>query len=129
VGKPKQERRLAGNEAQAVATLVRSSPQKLNVVAGMINGMKVDKALVALEFTRRRISDVVLKTLQSAIANAENNHDLDVDQLYVAEASVGKRLVMKRFRPRARGRAGRVHKHFSQLRIVVRERAEQEEAA
>ena len=129
MGKPKQERRLTGNEAQAVATLVRSSPQKLNVVAGMINGMKVDKALVSLEFTRRRVSDVVLKTLQSAIANAENNHDLDVDQLYVAEASVGKRLVMKRFRPRARGRAGRVHKYFSQLRIVVRERAEQEEAA
>jgi len=129
VGKAKQERRLADNEAQAVATLVRSSPQKLGVVAGMINGMKVDKALVALEFTRRRVSDVVLKTLESAIANAENNHDLDVDQLYVAEASVGKRLVMKRFRPRARGRAGRVHKYFSQLRIVVRERAEQEEAA
>jgi large subunit ribosomal protein L22 len=129
VGKPKQERRLAENEAQAVATLVRSSPQKLGVVAGMISGMKVDKALVALEFTRRRVSDVVLKTLQSAIANAENNHDLDVDQLYVAEASVGKRLVMKRFRPRARGRAGRVEKKFSQLRIVVREKPAQEEAA
>ena len=129
MGKPKQERRLADNEAQAVATLVRSSPQKLGVVAGMISGMKVDKALVSLEFTRRRVSDVVLKTLESAIANAENNHDLDVDQLYVAEASVGKRLVMKRFKPRARGRAGRVHKYFSQLRIVVRERSEQEEAA
>lgn len=129
MGKPKQERRLADNEAQAVATLVRSSPQKLGLVAGMINGMKVDRALVALEFNRRRISDVVLKTLQSAIANAENNHDLDVDQLYVAEASVGKRLVMKRFRPRARGRASRIEKHFSQLRIVVRERADEEEAA
>ncbi len=129
MGKPKQERRLADNEAQAVATLVRSSPQKLGVVAGMISGMKVDKALVALEFSRRRVSDVVLKTLQSAIANAENNHDLDVDQLYVAEASVGKRLVMKRFRPRARGRAGRVEKLFSQLRIVVREKPAQEEAA
>ncbi len=129
MGKPKQERRLPSNEAQAVATLVRSSPQKLGVVAGMINGMEVDKALVALEFTRRRVSDVVLKTLQSAIANAENNHDLDVDQLFVAEASVGKRLVMKRFKPRARGRAGRVHKHFSQLRIVVREKPVQEEAA
>ncbi len=129
MGKPKQERRLADNEAQAVATLVRSSTQKLGLVAGMINGLKVDKALVALEFSRKRVSDVVLKALQSAIANAENNHDLDVDRLYVAEASVGKRLVMKRFRPRARGRAGRVEKHFSQLRIVVRERAEQEEAA
>jgi len=129
MGKPKQERRLADNEALAVATLVRSSQQKLGLVAGMINGMKVEKALVALEFNRRRVSDVVLKTLQSAIANAENNHDLDVDQLYVAEASVGKRLVMKRFKPRARGRAGRVEKHFSQLRIVVRERPEQEEAA
>ncbi|HRY24526.1 MAG: 50S ribosomal protein L22 [Geminicoccaceae bacterium] len=129
MGKPKQERRLADNEAMAVATLVRSSPQKLGLLAGMINGMKVDKALVALEFNRKRVSEVVFKALQSAVANAENNHALDVDRLYVAEASVGKRLVMKRFKPRARGRAGRVVKHFSQLRIVVQERAEQEEAA
>ena len=129
MGKPKQERRLASNEAQAVATLVRSSPQKLGLVAGLINGMKVDRALVALEFNRRRVSDVALKTLQSAIANAENTPAGDVVRLYVAEASVGKRLVMKRFRPRARGRAGRVEKHFSQLRIVVRERSEDGEAA
>ncbi|MEZ5866372.1 MAG: 50S ribosomal protein L22 [Geminicoccaceae bacterium] len=129
MGKPKQDRRLADNEAMAVATLVRSSPQKLGLLAGMISGMKVDKALVALEFNRKRVSDVVFKALQSAVANAENNHALDVDRLYVAEASVGKRLVMKRFKPRARGRAGRITKHFSQLRIVVRERAEQEEAA
>jgi large subunit ribosomal protein L22 len=129
MGKPKQERRLADNEAMAVATLVRSSPQKLGLLAGLINGMKVDKALVALEFNRKRVSEVVFKALQSAVANAENNHALDVDRLYVAEASVGKRLVMKRFKPRARGRAGKVVKHFSQLRIVVRERAEQEEAA
>ncbi len=129
MGKPKQERRLADNEAMAVATLVRSSPQKLGLLAGMISGMSVDKALVALEFNRKRVSEVVFKALQSAVANAENNHALDVDRLYVAEASVGKRLVMKRFKPRARGRAGRVVKHFSQLRIVVRERAEQEEAA
>ncbi len=129
MGKPKQDRRLADNEAMAVATLVRSSPQKLGLLAGMISGMNVDKALVALEFDRKRISEVVFKTLQSAVANAENNHALDVDRLYVAEASVGKRLVMKRFKPRARGRAGRVVKHFSRLRIVVRERAEQEEAA
>lgn len=129
MGKPKQERRLADNEAMAVATLVRSSPQKLGLLAGMISGMSVDKALVALEFNRKRVSEVVFKALQSAVANAENNHALDVDRLYVAEASVGKRLVMKRFKPRARGRAGRIVKHFSQLRIVVRERAEQEEAA
>ena len=129
MGKPKQDRRLADNEAMAVATLVRSSPQKLGLLAGMISGMNVDKALVALEFDRKRISGTVFKTLQSAIANAENNHALDVDRLYVAEASVGKRLLMKRFKPRARGRAGRIVKHFSQLRIVVRERDEQEEAA
>ena len=124
MGKPKQERRLPAHEAQAVATLVRSSPQKLNGVAGMINGMQVDKALVALEFTRRRVSEVVLKTLQSAIANAENNHQLDVDRLYVSEATVGKSFVMKRFRARARGRAGKIMKPWSRLTVVVREREE-----
>ncbi len=124
MGKPKQERRLPASEAQAVAKLVRSSPQKLNVVAGMINGMKVDKALVALEFTRRRVSDVVLKTLQSAIANAENNHDLDVDALVVAEASVGKSLTMKRFHTRGRGKSTQILKPFSRVRIIVEEREE-----
>ena len=129
MGKPKQERRLADNEAQAVATLLRTSPQKLGLVAGMINGMPVGRAVVALEFSPKRIAKDVRKALESAIANAENNHGLDVDRLVVAEASVGKHLVMKRFRARARGRAGRIEKHFSRLRIVVRERDEAEEAA
>ncbi len=124
MGKPKRPRRLAEDEAMAVTTLLRTSPRKLNLVAAMIRGMKVEKAVIALEFSRRRIAGAVKKTLESAIANAENNHNLDVDRLYVAEASVGKHLVMKRFRPRARGRVGRIHKPLSRLRIVVREREE-----
>jgi large subunit ribosomal protein L22 len=123
MGKPKQERRQADNEAMAVAAMLRTSPRKLDLVAQMIQGMDAGKAVVALEFNRKRISEAVMKALQSAIANAENNHNLDVDRLYVAEASVGKQVVMKRFSPRARGRAGRIEKHFSRLRIVVRERA------
>lgn len=124
MSKPKQPRRLADNEALAVAAMLRTSPRKLALVAGMISGMDAGRAVVALEFSRKRIAHAVRKALQSAIANAENNHNLDVDRLYVAEASVGKRLVMKRMMARARGRAGRIEKPFSTLRIVVRERAE-----
>ena len=121
MGKRKRERVLSDNEAKAVQRMIRVSPQKLNLVAAMIRGKKVAAALADLEFSRRRISGQVRKTLQSAIANAENNHDLDVDSLVVAEAHVGKALVMKRFKPRARGRASRIIKPFSNLTIVVRE--------
>jgi large subunit ribosomal protein L22 len=125
MSKPKFERRLKENEAQAVARSLRVSPQKLNLVAQLIRGKKVDKALADLTFSHKRIAKDVKKTLQSAIANAENNHGLDVDQLIVAEAYVGKNLVMKRFHPRARGRMGRIEKPFSQLTVVVREVQEQ----
>jgi large subunit ribosomal protein L22 len=125
MSKPKFERRLKDNEAQAVARSLRVSPQKLNLVAQLIRGKKVEKALADLTFSRKRIAKDVKKTLQSAIANAENNHSLDVDQLIVAEAYVGKNLVMKRFHPRARGRMGRIEKPFSQLTVVVREIQEQ----
>lgn len=125
MGKKSASRALPDNEAKAVLRMLRVSPQKLNVVAGMIRGKPVDKALTALSFSRRRIADDVRKCLQSAVANAENNHDLDVDSLIVSEASVGKNLVMKRFRPRARGRMGRIQKPFSQLTIVVRSMEEQ----
>ncbi len=125
MGKPKSQRPVAANEAVATSTLVRSSPRKLGLVAGMISGMDAGKAVVALEFTQKRIAESVRKTLESAIANAENNHGLDVDSLVVAEASVGKRFVMKRFRARARGRGARIEKPFSQLRIVVRQREEE----
>lgn len=127
MGKPKAERRLADNEARAVARMVRVSPQKLNLVAQMIRGKKVDAALADLEFSRKRIAGTVRKTLESAIANAENNHDLDVDALVVSEAYVGKSIVMKRFHARGRGRASRITKPFSHLTIVVRE--VEEEAA
>lgn len=125
MSKPKFERRLKDNEAQAIARSLRVSPQKLNLVAQLIRGKKVEKALADLTFSRKRIAQDVKKTLQSAIANAENNHSLDVDQLIVAEAYVGKNLVMKRFHPRARGRMGRIEKPFSQLTVVVREVQEQ----
>jgi large subunit ribosomal protein L22 len=125
MSKPKFERRLKDNEAQAVARSLRVSPQKLNLVAQLIRGKKVDKALADLTFSRKRIAKDVKKTLQSAIANAENNHSLDVDQLIVAEAYVGKNLVMKRFHTRARGRMGKILKPFSQLTVVVREVQEQ----
>ena len=125
MSKPKFERRLKENEAQAVARSLRVSPQKLNLVAQLIRGKKVEKALADLTFSHKRIAKDVKKTLQSAIANAENNHGLDVDQLIVAEAYVGKNLVMKRFHPRARGRMGRIEKPFSQLTVVVREVQEQ----
>jgi len=124
MGKPARERRLSENEAQAVAHMIRISPRKLNLVAALIRGKPVNAALADLEFSRKRIAKDVRKTLQSAIANAENNHDLDIDDLVVAEAHVGKALVMKRFSPRARGRVGRIEKPFSNLTIVVRQLTE-----
>ena len=129
MGKAKAPRRLADNEARAVLRTIRISPQKLNLVAALIRGKKVGTALNDLEFSRKRISGTVKKTLESAIANAENNHDLDVDALVVAEAYVGKSIVMKRFHARGRGRASRVEKPFSHLTIVVREVEEKVEAA
>ena len=121
MSKQKTPRALKDTEAKAVARMLRVSPQKLNLLAQLIRGKKVDRALADLEFSRKRIALDVKKTLESAIANAENNHDLDVDALVVAEAHVGKALVMKRFHARARGRAGRVEKPFANLTIVVRE--------
>jgi len=125
MGKPKSERRLAENEAMAVTRNLRVSPQKLNLLAASIRGKRVETALADLTFSRKRIAADVKKTLESAVANAENNHDLDVDQLVVKEAYVGKGLVMKRWRPRARGRIGRIMKPFSRLTVVVREVEEQ----
>jgi len=125
MGKPAAERRLADNEATAFARLIRSSPRKLNLVAQMIRGKEANQALAALTFSKRRIAGEVKKVLQSAIANAENNHQLDVDRLYVAEAHVGRAMVMKRFHARARGRGARVEKPFSNLTVIVRERAEE----
>jgi large subunit ribosomal protein L22 len=121
MGKPQRERTLKENEARAVTRLLRVSPQKLNLLAQMIRGKKVDRALADLTFSRKRIARDVKKTLESAIANAENNHDLDVDALVVVEAYVGKNLVMKRMRARARGRAGRIEKPFSQITVVLRQ--------
>ena len=129
MGKAKAERRLKDNEAQAVARTLRVSPQKLNLVAAAIRGKKVERAPAELEFSRKRIAGAVKKTLESAIANAENNHDLDVDSLVVAEAYVGKSIVMKRFHARGRGRASRIEKPFAHLTIVVREVQAAEEAA
>lgn len=125
MGKAKRERSLADNEAQAVTRMIRTSPQKLNLLAQLIRGKKVEKALADLQFSHKRISGTVLKTLESAIANAENNHGLDVDALIVHEAYVGKNLVMKRWQPRARGRVGKILKPFSQLTIIVKEVEEQ----
>ena len=125
MGKDKNPRRVADNEAMAKLRMLRTSPQKLNLVAAMIRGKKVEKALSDLTFSKRRIAIDVRKCLQSAIANAENNHDLDVDELVVVEAFVGKNLVMKRGRPRARGRFGRIVKPFSELTIKVRQVEEQ----
>jgi large subunit ribosomal protein L22 len=121
MGKDKNPRRVADNEAMAKTRLLRTSPQKLNLVAAMIRGKKVEKALSDLTFSKRRIAVDVKKTLQSAIANAENNHNLDVDELIVAEAYVGKGLVMKRGRPRARGRFGKIMKPFAEITIKVRQ--------
>ena len=124
MGKQSSPRRVADNEAQAVLRNLRVSPQKLNLVAAMIRGMDANKALATLSFSRRRIAGDVKKVLESAIANAENNHSLDVDRLLVKEAHVGKGLVMKRFKARARGRGARILKPFSHLTIVVAEKEE-----
>ncbi len=124
MGKKALERQLSDNEAMAFAKQLRVSPRKLNLVAQSIRGLDCGKALAQLQFSSRRISLDVKKLLESAIANAENNHQLDVDRLYVAEASVGRALVMKRFRARARGRVGRIEKPFSNMRLIVREREE-----
>jgi large subunit ribosomal protein L22 len=124
MGKKTAPRDLADSEAKAFNASIRTSPQKLNLVAQMIRGMKADAALAQLAFSKRRVAQEVKKVLQSAIANAENNHQLDVDRLVVAEAFVGRGLVMKRFSPRARGRAGKIMKPFSNLTVIVRERSD-----
>ena len=128
MGKAKAPRRLADNEARAVLRTIRISPQKLNLVAALIRGKKVNNALNDLEFSRKRIAKEVRKCLESAIANAENNHDLDVDDLVVSHAFVGKSLVLKRFHARARGRGARILKPFANLTIVVREVAAEQQA-
>lgn len=125
MSKDKNPRRVADNEAMAKLRMLRTSPQKLNLVAGMIRGKKVEKALNDLTFSNKRVSQDVKKCLQSAIANAENNHNLDVDELVVAEAYVGKNLTMKRGRPRARGRFGKIIKPFAEITIKVRQVEEQ----
>ena len=124
MGKQAKERRFTENEVWALGRKIRTSPQKLNLVAQTIRGLDVESAIAELTFSKRRVAGPVKKVLQSAIANAENNHDLDVDALYVVEASVGKNMVMKRMRPRARGRMARIMKPFSEIRIVLREREE-----
>ena len=128
MSKEKNPRRVADNEAMAKLRMLRTSPQKLNLVAQLIRGKKVERALSDLTFSKKRIAVDVKKCLQSAIANAENNHGLDVDELVVAEAWVGKNLVMKRGRPRARGRYGKIMKPFSELTIKVRQVEAQEQA-
>jgi large subunit ribosomal protein L22 len=133
MSKPKHERSLADTEAQAITRNIRVSPRKLNLVAGLIRGRRAQEAMATLTFSKRRIAQTVKKTLESAIANAENNHQLDVDQLIVSRAEVGRSQVMKRFQARGRGRAARVEKWFSHLTIVVAEKqatpAAQQEAA
>ena len=124
MGKRSHERTLSDNEAMASVRHLRTSPQKLNLVAQTIRGMDCEKALAELQFSKRRIASDVKKVLEAAIANAENNHQLDVDRLFVKEATVGKSMVMKRWRARARGRVGRIEKPFSNLRLIVREREE-----
>ena len=128
MGKQATPRALPENEAKAVARMLRVSPQKLNLVAALIRGKKVESALADLEFSRKRIAREVKKCLESAIANAENNHDLDVDDLVVSHAFVGKSLVLKRFHARARGRGARILKPFANLTIVVREVAAEQQA-
>ena len=127
MGKPKRERSLADNEAMAVARNLRVSPQKLNLVAGLIRGKKVDRAMADLEFSRKRIAQDVRKCVMSAVANAENNHNLDVNDLVVAEAYVGKNIVMRRWHARGRGRGALVQKPFSQITVIVREKEEEAE--
>jgi large subunit ribosomal protein L22 len=129
MSKPHMERRLDDSEASAFLASIRISPRKLNLVAQLIRGKNAAQAVAELTFSRRRISDEVKKVLQSAIANAENNHQLDVDRLYVKEAHVGKSFVMKRFHTRGRGRSARIEKPFAHLTVIVRERPEAEENA
>jgi large subunit ribosomal protein L22 len=129
MGKPSRERSLADNEAKAIAKNIRISPQKLNLVAELIRGKKVNEAMADLEFSRKRVAQDVRKCVMSAVANAENNHGLDVDELVVAEAWVGKNIVMKRFAARGRGRGFQVLKPFSQITVVVRQKAEEAEPA
>jgi len=126
MGKVAAERRLADNEASAKLTNLRVSPSKLGLVAGLIRNRSAHDALIQLTFSKKAVSREVKKLLESAIANAENNHDLDVDRLYVSDVKVGKGIVMKRFRARARGRAAKILKPFSNISITVRERAEEE---
>jgi large subunit ribosomal protein L22 len=128
MGKPKRARTLAENEAKAVARNLKISPQKLNLVAGLIRGKKVSTALADLEFSRKRIAQDVRKCVMSAVANAENNHGLDVDDLVVAEAYVGKNLVLRRFHARGRGRSGKILKPFAQITVVVRQPRQEAEA-
>jgi len=127
MGKPKAPRRLDETEAQACLRGLRTSPRKLNLVAETIRGRDAARALAELTFSHRRIARDVKKVLQAAIANAENNHQLDVDRLYIKEATVGRAFVLKRFHTRGRGRSARVEKHFAHLTVVVRERAEERE--
>ena len=128
MGKPKRERSLSDSEAQAVARNLRVSPRKLNLVAGLIRGKPVDAAIADLEFSRKRIAQDVKKCVMSAVANAENNHGLDVNELVVSEAFVGKNLIMRRFAARGRGRASSITKPFSQITVIVRQKAEEEGA-
>ncbi|MCB1555923.1 MAG: 50S ribosomal protein L22 [Alphaproteobacteria bacterium] len=125
MGQVANERREGANEARAMAKYIRVSPQKLNLVAQTIRGKNAERALIDLEFSPKRVAEDVRKVLQSAVANAENNHNLDVDRLIVAEATVGKSVTMRRFRARARGRASRIEKQFSRLTVVVREKEEE----
>ncbi|MDH4982901.1 50S ribosomal protein L22 [Hyphomicrobium sp. D-2] len=126
MGKPKRERSLSDSEAQAVARNLRVSPRKLNLVAGLIRGKPVDTALADLEFSRKRIAQDVRKCVMSAVANAENNHGLDVNELVVSEAYVGKNLTMRRFTARGRGRASSIVKPFAQITVVVRQKSDEE---
>ena len=128
MSKQSRERVLKDNEAQAIARAIRISPRKLNLVAGLIRGKPASKALADLTFSKRRIAGTVRKVLQAAIANAENNHQLDVDRLFVAEAHVGKSLQMRRFHARGRGRSASIVKSFSHLTVIVRERDEKKSA-
>jgi large subunit ribosomal protein L22 len=129
MGKQSTPRALPDNEASAFLRALRISPQKLNLVAAMIRGKAAQTALAELTFSRRRIARDVKKVLQSAIANAENNHQLDVDRLYVKEATVGRAFVMRRFHTRGRGRSSKIEKHFAHLTVIVRERPEEAETA
>jgi large subunit ribosomal protein L22 len=124
MGKKSAPRRFSDNEAMAFSKSIRISPQKLNLVAGLIRGKDASKALADLSFSSKRVAGDVKRVLESAIANAENNHQLDVDRLFVSEATVGRAFALKRFRPRARGRTGSITKPFSNLTVVVREREE-----